>query len=383
MTICSKCIYDVNVPNITFDNEGVCSYCDQIEGLEKQYPTGEEGRKILDGIVAQIKKDSINKKYDVVLGVSGGADSSYLLHLLVEEYNLRVLAAHFDNSWNTTIATENINLMCDKLGVDLFTIVADNEEYDDLYRSFLKAGVKDVETPTDIALATTLYKAALKYNIKYMIEGHSFRTEGVAPLGWIYMDGRYIKSVHKEFGTKSLKNFPNLTMNRQIRWMLFNDIKKIRPIYYLDYDKEKVKQMLTDTYGWQWYGGHHLENRFTAFYHSYFLPRRWNIDFRIAGYAAYARNGWWSREKALQEMEKQPYLEDGLVEYVIDRLGYSQEEFDRIMNLPKRYYWEFKTYKPFFERFSWFFEWMVKLDKMPKSFILKYTKKDPNANKNK
>jgi len=373
MKICSRCIYDETVPNIAFDEKGVCSYCRQIESLEVEYPRGDEGRVRLEKLVKEIKIAGRGKKYDAIIGVSGGCDSSYLVHEMVTKYDLRVLAAHFDNTWNSTIATENIHNVLEKLGVDLFTIVVDNKEYDDIYRSFLKAGVKDLEAPTDIALATTLYKAAEKFGIKYMIEGHSFRTEGIAPLGWVYMDGKYIESVQKQFGTYKLKSFPNLWLKDFLKWMIFGRIKKVRPLYYMDYDKEAAKKLLVEKYDWKWYGGHHLENRFTAFYHSYFLPRRWNIDFRIAGYSAYCRNAWMERAEALRLMTESPYMENDLVDYVKKRLGYSDDEFERLMLLPKKTYQDYVTYKKTFERLRPFFWLMYKLDLVPKSFYMKFT----------
>lgn len=373
--ICTRCIYDDSVPNISFDGEGVCNYCRQIDALEAEYPTGREGEARMQKLVDEMKAAGRGKKYDAVIGVSGGCDSSYLVHQMKEVYGLRLLAAHFDNTWNSTIATENIHNVLDKLGVDLFTIVVDNKEYDDIYRSFFKAGVKDLETPTDIGLATTLYKAAEKFGIKYMIEGHSFRTEGVAPLGWIYMDGKYIESVHRQFGRVPMKSFPNLWLRDQLKWMLFGGIKKIRPLYYMDYDKEAAKKLLTEKYGWQWYGGHHLENRFTAFYHSFFLPTRWNIDFRIAGYSAYCRNDWMTREEALRLMGESPHIEAGLVDFVKKRLGFSEEEFERLMTMPKKTYKDYVTYKKTFERMRPFFWVMYKMDLIPKSFYMKYTVK--------
>jgi len=373
--ICSRCIYDDTVPNISFDDEGVCNYCRQIDSLEAEYPTGAEGAARLQRMVEDMKAAGRCKKYDAVIGVSGGCDSSFLVHQMKEVYGLRLLAAHFDNTWNSTIATENIHNVLDKLGVDLFTIVVDNKEYDDIYRSFFNAGVKDLETPTDIALATTLYRAAEKFGIKYMIEGHSFRTEGVAPLGWIYMDGKYIQSVHSQFGKVPMKTFPNLWLKDQLRWMLFGGIKKVRPLYFMDYDKEAAKKLLAEKYGWQWYGGHHLENRFTAFYHSHFLPTRWGIDFRIAGYSAYCRNGWMTREEALRLMDEPPHIEAGLVDFVKKRLGFSDEEFERLMTIPKKNYTDYVTYKKTFERMRPFFWLMYKMDLIPKSFYMKYTVK--------
>ncbi|NKE68718.1 N-acetyl sugar amidotransferase [Ramlibacter sp. RBP-2] len=373
--ICTLCIYDETVPNVSFDHEGVCNYCRQIEGLEREYPTGAEGAARLQTIVDEIKAAGKGRKYDAVIGVSGGCDSSFLVHEMRQKYGLRLLAAHYDNTWNSTIATENIHNVLDALDVDLFTIVVDNKEYDDIYRSFFKAGVKDVDCPTDIGLATTLYRAAEKFGIKYMIEGHSFRTEGVAPLGWAYMDGKYIETVQKEFGTMPLKTFPNLWLKDQLRWMIFGGIKKIRPLYYIDYDKEAAKTLLAETYGWQWYGGHHLENRFTAFVHSYFFPRRWDTDFRIAGYSAYCRNGWMSREDALELMKQPPFIEDDLVDLVKKRLGFSDTEFEHLMNLPRKTYKDYRTYKKTFERLRPLFWLLYRMDLVPKSFYIKYTAK--------
>ncbi len=373
--ICTRCIYDDTVPNISFDHQGVCNYCRQIEALEQEYPVGAEGEARLQKIVAEMKAAGRGKKYDAVIGVSGGCDSSYLVHQMKEVYGLRLLAAHFDNTWNSTIATENIHNVLDKLGVDLFTIVVDNKEYDDIYRSFFKAGVKDIDCATDIALATTLYRAAEKFGIKYMIEGHSFRTEGVAPLGWVYMDGKYIQSVHRQFGKLPMKTFPNLWLYKQLQWMLFGRIKKIRPLYYMNYDKEAAKKLLAEKYGWQWYGGHHLENRFTAFAHSYFFPRRWSMDFRIAGYSAYCRNGWMTREEALRLMTEPPHLEPGLLEFLKKRLGFSDEEFESLMTMPKKSYKDYPTYKQTFERMRPFFWLMYRMDLIPKSFYMKYTVK--------
>jgi len=373
--ICTRCIYDDSVPNISFDAQGVCSYCRQIEMLEAEYPTGREGEARLQKLVDEMKAAGRGKKYDAVIGVSGGCDSSYLVHQMKEVYGLRLLAAHFDNTWNSTIATENIHNVLDKLGVDLFTIVVDNKEYDDIYRSFFKAGVKDIDCPTDIGLATTLYRAAEKFGIKYMIEGHSFRTEGVAPLGWVYMDGKYIDSVHRQFGSLPMKTFPNLWLHLQLKWMLFGGIKKIRPLYYMDYDKEAAKRLLAEKYDWQWYGGHHLENRYTAFVHSYFFPRRWNMDFRIAGYSAYCRNGWMTREEALALMEEAPHIEPGLVDFLKKRLGFSDSEFEGFMTMPKKTYKDYVSYKKTFERMRPFFWLMYKMDLIPKSFYMKYTAK--------
>ena len=372
--ICNRCIYDENVADISFDSEGICNYCRRMEQMEEEYPVGDEGDRILKNIVQQIKISGKNSKYDCVVGVSGGTDSSFLLYKM-KEMGLRPLAAFFDNTWNSTIATENIKKVTSKLKVDLFTIVVNNKEYDDIYRSFLKAGVPDIEAPTDIGFAATHFRAAEKFKIKYVIEGHSFRTEGISPLGMLYMDGKYIKTIQKQFGTYRTETYPNMSLLNMLKWMVVKRIKKIRPLYYIDYQKEKVKEFLADEFGWQWYHGHHLENRFTAFYHSYFLPKGFGIDTRSNGFAALVRSGQMDRNEGLRLMDEPPYLENELIDLVKKRIGFSDKEFEDIMNLPKKNYTDYKTYKRTFERMRLFFWLMYKMDLIPKSFYLKYTVK--------
>lgn len=372
--LCERCVYDESVPGIVFDEKGICNYCKMHEELDKEYPSGEEGRRKLQLLAGVISKEGRRKKYDCVVGVSGGCDSSFMLYK-IKELGLRPLAVHFDNTWNSTIAIENINNVLKKLKVELFTYVVNNKEYDDIYRSFLKAGVPDIEAPTDIGYASVLNMAAEKHMVGYVFEGHSFRTEGVSPLGWLYMDGKYIASVQAQFGSCRLKTFPNMPMWRFLKWMLINKIKRIRPLYYMDYDKEEAKNFLNKEFGWKWYGGHHLENRFTAFYHSYFLPKRFGIDQRANGYSALIRSGQLTKEEGLKLMQEPAYLEPGIVELVKKRLRFSDTEFENIMNLPKKTYKSYPTYKQAFERLRPFFWLMYKMDLVPKSFYIKYTKK--------
>ena len=295
---CTRCLYDEFTPRIVFDERGVCSYCHMYDQMDAEHPTGTEGDKRLDAIAADIRAAGKGKKYDCIVGVSGGCDSSFTLYL-AKKLGLRPLAVHFDNTWNSTTATENIRNVLKALDVDLYTYVVDNEEYDDIYRSFLAAGVIDIEAPTDIGLAATIYRAATKFGVSYTLEGHSFRTEGISPLGWLYMDGKYIQSVHKRHGSVRMKTFPNMTLAKFLYWTSVKRIRKIRPLYYVDYHKEPAKALLERELGWKWYGGHHLENRFAAFYHSYFIPRRYEKDFRVLGYAALARSGQITREEGL------------------------------------------------------------------------------------
>lgn len=373
---CRRCLYDSRIPNISFDDTGMCSYCQLHDDMEGQYPTGDAGDRELARIVEEIKAAGKGKKYDCIVGVSGGCDSSFLVHKMVE-YGLRPLAVHFDNTWNSPIATSNIYAVLDELDVDLETYVVDNKEYDDIYRSFMLSGVRDIEAPTDIGFMGVLYRSAEKHDIRYIIEGHSFRTEGVSPLGWLYMDGRYIRGVHEQFGRLPMATYPNMPFGKFVKWAAFSGIKRIRPLYYMDYQKEPTKKFLAERFGWEWYGGHHLENRFTAFYHSYFLPQRFGIDMRVLGYSALARSGQMTRAEGVEFLAEPPASDPEIIALVKKRLEFTDEEFTRVMESPHHTFRDYPTSKATFERLRPFFWAMYKLDRVPKSFYVKFCKPLP------
>lgn len=372
MQTCSRCIYNSSIPKISFNDKGICNYCEQYDSMELSYPTGEKGEKIISEYVAQMKKDGVGKPYDVVIGVSGGCDSSYMLHLAKNVYGLRVLAAHFDNTYNSKIAVENIKLMIDKLNIDLFTYVVDNKEFEAVQRSLLKASVPEFEAATDLSLATSHYMACEKYGVKHIWEGHSFRTEGVSPPGWFYMDAKYIKSIHKMFGDGKIKSIPLLWLSKWIKWMVVNKIKKFRPLYYMDYNKEETKKFLSETYGWQWYGGHHMENRTSYFINNYYLPVKFGIDLRWCEYSALVRSGQMEREVALKNIQEPKPFDKDLLTEIKTRLSFNDDQWEAIMNAPNKHYTDYPTYKRTFERLRPFFYFLYKRGFVTRSFYDKF-----------
>lgn len=375
--ICARCINDATVSGIYFNEEGICNYCLTIDQLKRDYNTGlPAGQEMLENIIKEVKKDGAGKKYDCVIGVSGGTDSSYLLHKMIE-WGLRPLAVHYDNTWNTAIATENIRKVLNKLNVDLYTYVVDNKEADDIYMSFLKAGVPELDASTDLALAEVMYRAASKYGVKYVFEGHSFITEGIAPIGSMYFDGKYIKSIHDKFGNLPMKTYPLMTFSAFMKWTLVKRIKKIRPFWYIDYNKEEAREFLKREYNWEYYGGHHLENRMTAMQHSYYNYVKYNIDNRNWTLSAAARAGKISRESAIEIYYNElPYVEEGLLDYFKERMKLDDIKFDEIMKIPNKSYLDYETYKPRFEKLRPLFLLLAKSNLVPMSFYIKYCLKN-------
>ena len=373
MKICSKCIYDERVPGITFDKYGICNYCHQKDMLEKQYGTGRMyGLASINKIVGEVKTSAMGKKYDCVVGVSGGTDSSYMIYLLVEFYNLRPLAVTYDNTWNDPIANENMNKVLGGLGVDLYTHRINSDEADDIFRSFFLAGVPEIEAPTDMAIAEVLYRAAYKHGVKYIFQGHSFITEGITPLGINYFDGKYIKSIHEKFGKLPMRTYPLLTFNRFLYWSCIARIKRIRPYWYISYSKSHARKVLEEKFGWEYYGGHHHENKMTKFAQSVYLPQKFDTDERNNELSGEVRIGDKTREEALGIYNTPPEVDGDLVEYFRKRLGFSKVGYERIMSMLPRHWSEYPTYKKRFELLRPLFYILAKRNLVPMSFYLKY-----------
>lgn len=370
--VCSRCLMDDTVPGIEFDVNGECTLCKIHDDLEEKYSLDEDAPKRLQKIVNQIKKDGIGQKYDCIVGVSGGRDSTYTMYNAVK-LGLRPLAVHFDNGWNSEIAVQNIKNACEILGVDLYTHVANWEEFKDLQRSFLFASVPDAEVPTDWVIFSVLFKESARNNIKHIVHGHSFRTEGTSPLTWTYMDGKYVKDVHEQFGTKAIDSFPIMEMPAYIYYALIKQIKQHRILYYIPYNEKEVLSILENELDWKNYGDKHHESKYTAFFQAYILTRKFNIDKRKLHYSAKLRDGQITRADALKIIKMDPY--DGgveLLEYCLKKLDLNFEKFDEIMETPPRSFKEYKSYYPIIKMLQRPITWGYKTGLIPDTAYKKY-----------
>ena len=370
--VCSRCVMDDTVLGIKFDGDGICDFCRVHDELEMQYSLENHSTNELNKIIEKIKKDGKGKKYDCIVGVSGGRDSTYTL-LSAVKLGLRPLAVHFDNGWNTEIAVKNIKNSCSKLNVDLYTHVADWEEFKDLQRSFLKASVPDADVPTDWVIFSVLFKVASNEGLKYIVHGHSFRTEGTTPLTWTYMDGKYVKDVHKENGLLNVKSFPIMSMTKFLYYSLFKGIKQIRLLYYLPYNEKEILQILNKELGWVDYGGKHHESKYTGFFQSYYLPRKFGIDKRKLHYSALIRSNQMTREQALGKIKEDPY--DGGIEtikFCLKKLGYTEEEFETIMTNSTKTFNDYKSYFRLVKKMKKPLKWGVNWGLIPLTVYKKY-----------
>ncbi|MCE2787680.1 MAG: N-acetyl sugar amidotransferase [Sphingobacteriales bacterium] len=339
--ICSKTIMDTTAdPDITFDEQGVSNYVKEYnELIALRVPEKSLAKKKLDRMISKIKKDGEGKEYDCLIGISGGVDSTYVAYL-TKKLGLRPLAVHMDNGWNSELAVSNIEKTIKKLDIDLHTEVLDWEEFKSIQLAFLKASTPDGEIPTDHTIYAVTMKIAAKYGIKYIISGSNIKTEGILPRSWArgHLDWKYIKSVCKIHGNGVPVHFPHITMPSVFYYLYIKGIVNFPILNLIEYNKANALEILSTELGWQYYGIKHYESVYTRFYQGYVLPRKFKIDKRRAHLSSLICSGQISRDQALTEIEKAPYLDMDLekqdLDFVIKKLEISKVEFERIMQLP-------------------------------------------------
>jgi N-acetyl sugar amidotransferase len=338
---------DTTDPDITFDRDGVCQYCHSYDMMISRWvPSGEAAKEQLDRIVATIKKHGKGKRYDCIVGVSGGVDSTYTAYKVVE-LGLRPLAVHLDNGWDSELAVKNIEHVLKKLNVDLYTHVIEWEEFKDLQLAFLKASTPDSEIPSDHAILSLLYRMAEKKHVRYIISGYNLRTESHLPLAWSqgHFDWRYIKSIHKMFGHCPLKTYPHRDLFTRYRQSFF--LKPVDILNCCDFNKKAAMKVLEKELGWRYYGGKHYESIYTRFYQGYILPRKFGFDKRKTHLSSLICAGEITRQEALAELEHETYpaaLQQEDKTYVVKKLGITAEEFESIMKAPTKTYWDYPNY---------------------------------------
>jgi N-acetyl sugar amidotransferase len=341
---------DTSDPEITFDDEGVCSHCKYFDNQIKYYwfPDKERGQPLLDKMIAEVRAYGANRKYDAIIGLSGGVDSSYLA-VKVAEWGLRALAVHVDGGWNSELAVKNIEQIVTKAGLDLVTHVVDWDEMRDLQLAFLRSHVANQDSPQDHAFFAALYNFAVKADIRYVISGSNYATESTLPVSWGYdpMDIRHLRHIHKKFGSRPLKTFPLVDFYKfHVHYPRVKKMTVLRPLNFMHYSKAEAIEDLEKNYGWRYYGGKHYESRWTRFFQAYYLPKKFGYDKRKAHLASLVVAGEMKREDALEELSKPLYTDNELAEdvaFVAKKLGISTDELHGLVNAPPRHYTEFPT----------------------------------------
>lgn len=349
--ICTRCIMDTSDPDITFDLNGVCSNCVDYDRrlLKWGIPDDEKAEK-LKMIVEEIKEAGKGREYDCVIGISGGVDSAYLTYI-AHKQGLRILAVHVDAGWNSEVAVNNIHRLCEKLNIDLHTVVVDWTTMKELQRAYMFSGLPNLDVPQDHAFISATFEYAHKCHVKYMLNGVNLATEGILPKAWGYsaLDYTCIKDVYKKLGRGkvTLKKYPHMGLLKQYRNYYSGSPVRVDLLNYIQYSKKDAMELLSREFGWEYYGGKHFESRFTKFFQSYYLPQKFGYDKKRAHLSSLIVGGEMTREQALAEMNDdsaytmEERLEDR--EYICSKLDITDDEWEKIMNSPNKSEKDYKT----------------------------------------
>jgi N-acetyl sugar amidotransferase len=355
-TICTNCVMDTSDSRINFDSNGICDHCnDFINNVKPNWIVDENSKNELAKIIEKIKIQGKGKEFDCILGLSGGVDSSYMLHIAVKEFGLRPLVFHVDGGWNSELAVHNIQMLVDKLGLDLYTEVINWEEMKDFQLAFFKSGLPHLDIPQDHAFVATLYNFAYKHNIKYILNGGNISTECVRnPMEFMYYgtDMLHINDIINKFGTVKMETYPfSSVLRHKIFLRYFKGVKVIKSLNYLPYIKSEALSILEKEYGWKPYPQKHFESRFTKFYEGYWLPERFGFDTRKIQYSSLILTNQMKREDAIELLKKPSYNPDTIDDefnYIATKLGITANVLRDYFNMPKKFYWDFKNQERLF-----------------------------------
>lgn len=347
---CSRCVMDTTDSNIKFDEQGVCNHCHSFEKVTQKYwfPNS-EGLVKLDQITKSIKSERSGLKYDVLMGLSGGVDSSYLA-LKMKEYGLNVLAVHVDAGWNSEMAVSNIELVVSSCGFDLKTVVLDWDEVRDLQLAYFQSGVANQDVPQDHAFFANLFYVAKKEGIRHIVSGGNIATESIFPSGWHCdaMDSANLRDIQKKFGSVKLKNYRVVSwFDYWINLPYIKKITTIRPLDYLDYNREKAIEEL-EKIGYKPYGNKHGESRFTRFFQNYFLVKKYGYDKRRPHFSSLIMSGQMSRNEALDKLQQPAYENNSLmiedISFVCKKLKITEDELYGFIDSTNRSYTDFANW---------------------------------------
>lgn len=347
--ICANCVMDTSDSKIQFDSRGYCDHCNNFyNNILPNWHPDEASAKELEKIVEQIKKEGRNKKYDCIIGLSGGVDSSYLVYFAKEKLGLRPLAFSVDTGWNTDVANENIKRLVNGLNLDIHTVVVDWDEMKDLQLAFFKSQVPSQDIQ-DHAIFASLYNFAAKIGFKYVLTGANHSTECIRePIEWAHVnDLTQIKDIHSKYGTKLLRKFPMCGIFKyRLYYRYIKGMKIVQPLNLIPYIKEDAINELQERFGWERYKNKHFENVFTRFFEGYWLPKKFGYDKRRAHFSSLIVTGQLTREEALEILKHPPYpVEEAMqdMEFIANKLGVTKAEFEELMKGENKTYRDYKS----------------------------------------
>lgn len=352
--ICTNCVMDTTNPELFFDEKGVCNRCNEFKNrILPMWNYGKGREDVLKNTIQKIKEVGKNNKYDCVIGLSGGFDSSYMLHMAVKEWGLRPLIIHIDSGWDLPVATSNINKIVKKLGVQLMIEKINWEQIRDFQLAFFKSGIPSLDLPQDVAFVTLVEQYAKKYRIKYLLNGGNMSTEVVTnPKSWCFggNDMVFVNDILKKYGTVDMTGYPFLKsyLRKTLDYFKSNKIIVFKPLDYIPYIQKDASELLVKEYDFELYKQKHFESMLTKFLEGYWSPKRFNADIRKAQFSSLILTGQMSREDALKKLDSDPLDEHEAKELfaqVAGKLEITEEELQSYFEMPLKGYDDYKNNK--------------------------------------
>ena len=342
---------DTSDPGIRFDGDGISHHYWEFRNVVRpNWHPDEEGRGKLTTYMDGVKRGGKGREFDCLLGLSGGIDSSFMLHSMVRDFGLRPLVFHVDAGWNSEVAVHNIQVLVEKLGLELYTEVINWEEMRDFQLAWFKAGVPHIDIPQDHAFIAVLYNFAEKYGIKTILNGGNIASECVNnPLQYFYWgtDMTQIRDILEQFGTVPMVSYPFSSVYRHKIYLRYlKGVKVFKPLNFMPYTKKIATDVLVKEFNWKPYPRKHFESRFTKFFEGYWLPTRFGFDVRRVQYSALILTDQMTRDEALYELEKLPYDPETIeqdFDYIATKLGITSAELRGYQEMPKKFYWDYRN----------------------------------------
>ena len=344
--ICSCCVMDTSDPDIHFDENGVCDRCNEYrERILPDWKHGEGHEEELKSLIEKIKKSGKGKKYDCILGLSGGIDSSYMLHLAVKEWGLRPFVFHIDAGWNLPVAEENIRKLTGKLGVELHVEKMNWTEMREMQLAWFRTGLEMLDAPQDHAFIALVDKYSKKLGVKYILNGYNICTEIVAdPASWERHSGptgdkKYMKDVIKKYCRIPIQEYTFTTgFRHKFVNPYFRHIKTVKPLNLVSFTKKSMTELLEQEYGYVAYTQKHFEDLITKFLEGYWQPTRFGHDIRRAQLSSLVVTGQMTRQEALKILDEPSLNEEEaseLFKQVAKKLEITEQELTSYLNLPE------------------------------------------------
>ncbi len=268
ISYCKKCLLHDGIPGVTLSGEKVCNFCETVQHPELK------GMDALKGELDKARANNPDCKYDCVVGLSGGRDSTWIMHIASKILGLRILAFNNDNGFAPEETVRNIEKAVKYAGADLIRYSTPHnlavKTTANLYKALIPHGpgalMKEICAPCNQAAAAAALKTIVEHKVPIGLDGRSegeqvaFDTKTTSGIGRkaMLMSPRapyYIKSLVGKYKIWKNLRLPGQTLRNRITFVeqLEQDapFKLIKLFDYIPWDRKELKRTLLEEMDWK------------------------------------------------------------------------------------------------------------------------------------